>query len=189
MGARGPASAMGRRDATFFRISRFGENLRIGAIARGRKLNGEVGRVMTLFPILKEMLQRRGGGLRPETVGETTACGSPFSDHFARRPRLARPRLGRRERAGRPRSDCRVTVKKLRTHGLNPDDPKRLAEIGNAITTLRKEGPTGILLVGQYLDFCLDVADRFYIMDRGAIVALGPIAQLDDAIVKEHLTI
>jgi urea transport system ATP-binding protein len=39
------------------------------------------------------------------------------------------------------------------------------------------------------LDFCLGVGDSFYIMDRGAIVAEGPIAHLNDAIVKEHLTV
>ena len=47
----------------------------------------------------------------------------------------------------------------------------------------------GILLVEQYLDFCLDVGDCFYIMDRGAIVAEGPIAQLNDEMVKKHLTV
>ena len=39
------------------------ENLRIGAIAQGKKLNGEVDRVFQLFPVLKEMTQRRGGVL------------------------------------------------------------------------------------------------------------------------------
>ena len=41
----------------------------------------------------------------------------------------------------------------------------------------------------QYLDFCLDVGDNFYIMDRGSIVAAGPIAELNDEIVKQHLTV
>jgi urea transport system ATP-binding protein len=39
------------------------ENLRIGAVAQGRKLNGEVDRVFQLFPVLKEMTQRKGGVL------------------------------------------------------------------------------------------------------------------------------
>ena len=38
-----------------------------------------------------------------------------------------------------------------------------------------------ILLVEQYLDFCLEIADRFYVMDRGAIVARGDHAQLYSA--------
>src|SRR5712671_4677685 len=37
------------------------ENLRIGAVAQGKKLNGEVDRVFALFPVLKEMIQRKGG--------------------------------------------------------------------------------------------------------------------------------
>lgn len=39
------------------------ENLRIGAVAQGKKLNGEVDRVFALFPILKDMTQRKGGVL------------------------------------------------------------------------------------------------------------------------------
>src|SRR5439155_1043590 len=39
------------------------ENLKIGAIAQGRKLNGNLDRVLTLFPILKEFLPRKGGML------------------------------------------------------------------------------------------------------------------------------
>ena len=39
------------------------ENLRIGAVAQGKKLNGEVDRVFALFPVLKEMTQRKGGVL------------------------------------------------------------------------------------------------------------------------------
>src|SRR5689334_8447985 len=39
------------------------ENLRIGAVAQGRKLNGEVDRVFQLFPVLKDMLSRKGGVL------------------------------------------------------------------------------------------------------------------------------
>ena len=52
-----------------------------------------------------------------------------------------------------------------------------------------KEGEIGILLVEQYLDFCIDVGDRFYIMDRGSIVAQGGIPELNDEMVKQHLTV
>lgn len=160
------------------------ENLRIGAIAQGRKLNGEVDRVMALFPVLKEMLQRKGGVL----------SGGQQQQLAIGRALLTNPKvllLDEPTEGIQPNIIDQIgeTIKTLRTHGLNPDDPKRVEEIGNAIKSLRKEGQIGILLVEQYLDFCLDVADRFYIMDRGAIVAQGPIAQLNDAIVKEHLTV
>ena len=46
-----------------------------------------------------------------------------------------------------------------------------------------------ILLVEQYLDFCRELADIFAIMDRGAVVASGPVADLTDEVVKKHLTV
>ena len=60
---------------------------------------------------------------------------------------------------------------------------------GGAIQALRKEGEIGILLVEQYLDFCLEIGDSFYIMDRGSVVAQGAIAELSNEIVKQHLTV
>jgi len=81
------------------------------------------------------------------------------------------------------------TIKKLRSEGLKADKRDYLRETADAIKTLRTEGRIGILLVEQYLDFCLDVGDRFYIMDRGAMVAQGPISHLNDENVKRHLTI
>jgi urea transport system ATP-binding protein len=47
----------------------------------------------------------------------------------------------------------------------------------------------GILLVEQYLDFCLEVGDSFYIMDRGSVVANGPVSELNDDLIKQHLTV
>src|SRR5439155_10592378 len=78
------------------------------------------------------------------------------------------------------------TIKKLRADGLGHD---YVEEVGNAIQKLRAEGQIGILLVEQYLDFCLEVGDSFYIMDRGSVVAEGPISYLNDEIVKQHLTV
>jgi urea transport system ATP-binding protein len=46
-----------------------------------------------------------------------------------------------------------------------------------------------ILLVEQYLDFCRELADVFAIMDRGTVVATGPVEGLTDAVVKQHLTV
>jgi urea transport system ATP-binding protein len=160
------------------------ENLRIGAIAQGRKLNGEVERVFGLFPVLKEMTQRKGGVL----------SGGQQQQLAIGRALLTNPKvllLDEPTEGIQPNIIDQIgeTIKTLRTHGLSADDPKRVEEIGDAIKTLRKEGKIGILLVEQYLDFCLDVGDRFYIMDRGAVVAEGPIAHLNDDIVKQHLTV
>jgi len=77
-------------------------------------------------------------------------------------------------------------LKKLKTEGLH-ENP--VEEIQHAVKVLKQEQSLAILLVEQYVDFCRDVADRFYAMDRGAVVASGPIAALTDEVVKEHLQV
>ena len=162
------------------------ENLCIGAIAQGKKLNGEVDRVFQLFPVLKEMTRRRGGVL----------SGGQQQQLAIGRALLTNPKillLDEPTEGIQPNIIDQIgeTIKKLRADGLGDEteEKKRAEEIGNAIKMLRQEGQIGILLVEQYLDFCLDVGDRFYIMDRGSIVAEGPISQLNDDIVKQHLTV
>ena len=46
-----------------------------------------------------------------------------------------------------------------------------------------------ILLVEQYLDFAKELGDVFHIMDRGAVVANGPIAALNETVGKKYLTV
>jgi urea transport system ATP-binding protein len=46
-----------------------------------------------------------------------------------------------------------------------------------------------IMLVEQYLDFCREFGDDFAILDRGAVVASGPISDLGDEVVAAHLIV
>jgi urea transport system ATP-binding protein len=158
-----------------------GENLRIGAVAQSKRLNGELDRVLELFPILKGMLQRKGGVLSGGQQ-QQLAIGRALLTH----PKILL--LDEPTEGIQPNIIDQIgeTIKKLRTHGLERDGDE---EIYNAIRNLRKESRIAILLVEQYLDFCLDVGDHFYIMDRGAIVVSGPVSELSDDVVKRHLTV
>jgi urea transport system ATP-binding protein len=160
------------------------ENLRIGAVAQGKKLNGELDRVLLLFPVLREMLQRKGGVLSGGQQQQLAIGRALLTD-----PKILI--LDEPTEGIQPNIIDQIgqTIKTLRARGLSETDRHYEEEIGHAIRELRQESRLGILLVEQYLDFCLEVGDDFYILDRGAVVAAGPIAQLSDEIVKQHLTV
>ncbi len=137
------------------------ENLKISLVIHGKKANGQVDRVLDLFPILKEFLQRKGGLL----------SGGQQQQLAIARALLTNPK---------------VLLLDEPTEGIQPNI---IDQIGETLLKIKKEGALSILLVEQYLDFCLNVGDSFYIMDRGAIVASGPVAHLNDDLVKQHLTV
>ena len=137
------------------------ENLLIGAIAHGKKVNGKLDRIFGLFPILEEFLPRKGGML----------SGGQQQQLAVARALLTEPK---------------VLILDEPTEGIQPNI---IDQIGETIKMLRKEGTMSILLVEQYLDFCKELADTFAIMDRGAVVAAGPVSALTDEVVRKHLTV
>jgi urea transport system ATP-binding protein len=137
------------------------ENLLIGAVAQRKKVNGQLDRIFQLFPILKEFLSRKGGML----------SGGQQQQLAIGRALLTEPKL---------------LILDEPTEGIQPNI---IDQIGDAIKALREEGKMSILLVEQYLDFCKELADDFAIMDRGAVVASGPVTALTDEVVRAHLTV
>ncbi len=117
--------------------------------------------VFELFPVLEKMLPRRGGDLSG-----------------GQQQQLA---IGRALVTG-----PRVFVLDEPTEGIQPSVIK---DIGRAIEYLRDTAGLAIVLVEQYLDFCRQLADDLYIMDRGTIVHHGPASDLDKKNVRKHLSV
>ena len=137
------------------------ENLRVGLEA-GRKGSKEIPvEVFELFPVLKEMLKRRGGDL----------SGGQQQQLAIGRALVAQPDL---------------LLLDEPTEGIQPSI---IMEIEAAIRKLKQKGNVGILLVEQYLEFAGRLADSFCVMERGSIVTRGPISELTEEVVKRHLAV
>jgi urea transport system ATP-binding protein len=117
--------------------------------------------IFALFPVLKSMLSRRGGDL----------SGGQQQQLAIGRALVTRPRL---------------LVLDEPTEGIQPSIIK---DIGRALQFLRDEMGMTILLVEQYLDFCRELSDHIYVMDRGEIMHSGPASDLDLPDVKRHLMV
>jgi len=137
------------------------ENLETGYAPLKRSERDVPEHVFELFPVLKEMLGRRGGDL----------SGGQQQQLAIGRALTMRPKL---------------LVLDEPTEGIQPSIIK---DIGRAIRYLRDTAGIAILLVEQYLDFCRELADEVYIMDRGLVVHHGAAEDLDLPAVRRHLTV
>jgi urea transport system ATP-binding protein len=124
----------------------------------GRRISDEV---FELFPVLKEMLGRRGGDL----------SGGQQQQLAIGRAMVMRPKL---------------LVLDEPTEGIQPSIIK---DIGRAIGYLRGKGDMAIVLVEQYFEFARDLADRFAVMDRGQVVLAGTRAEMVEADVRRKLAL
>jgi urea transport system ATP-binding protein len=137
------------------------ENLETGYAVLPRRARSIPREVFDLFPVLGEMLGRRGGDL----------SGGQQQQLAIGRALVMRPRL---------------LVLDEPTEGIQPSIIK---DIGRAITYLRERGDMAIVLVEQYFEFARDLADRFAVMDRGQIVLAGTRAEMVEADVRRRLAI
>ncbi|MEE3214284.1 MAG: urea ABC transporter ATP-binding subunit UrtE [Pseudomonadota bacterium] len=137
------------------------ENLRTGLAARGDGLRQVPERIYELFPVLKEMRQRRGGDL----------SGGQQQQLAIGRALVLEPKLLILDKPG---------------EGIQPNI---VAQIGEVIRRLIADDGLTVLLVEQKLPFARRFADRFAILDRGRRVAEGDIAALSDDVVKRYLTV
>ena len=167
------------------------ENLQVGLVVHNR--NGAdartaLERVYDLFPILKDFLKRKGGVL----------SGGQQQQLAIGRALLTNPKLlilDEPTEGIQPSIIDQIgdTLKKLKAPAAPAaaidQAAKDVSEIKSAVKKLKETHALAILLVEQYVDFCREVADRFYAMDRGAVVVSGPIASLTDEVVKEHLQV
>ena len=137
------------------------ENLETGyaPLKRGqRKVPDEV---FDIFPVLKTMLNRRGGDL----------SGGQQQQLAIGRALTTRPKL---------------LVLDEPTEGIQPSIIK---DIGRAIQFLRGRGDMAILLVEQYFEFARELADRFIVMERGEVVAAGGRAELEGDEIRDRMAI
>lgn len=137
------------------------ENLRTGLAARSDGLKKIPERVYELFPVLKEMKNRRGGDL----------SGGQQQQLAIGRALVIEPKLLILDEPG---------------EGIQPNI---VAQIGQVIRQLINEDGLTVLLVEQKLPFARKYADRFVIMDRGRPVAKGEINELSNELIKQHLTV
>jgi urea transport system ATP-binding protein len=144
-----------------FPLLTVGENLVTGYAAAPKGERYIPDHVFELFPILKTMLNRRGGDL----------SGGQQQQLAIGRALVMRPKL---------------LVLDEPTEGIQPSIIK---DIGRAIRYLRDTAGIAVLLVEQYLDFCRELADQVHIMDRGQVVHSGSASDLDLPEVRRHLTV
>ncbi len=137
------------------------ENLRIGLRARSDASQRIPELVFELFPVLHQMLNRRGGDL----------SGGQQQQLAIARALVTQPD---------------ILLLDEPTEGIQPNV---VHEIGNIIKRLNQEIGLTVLLVEQKLPFARQVGDIFAIMDRGKVVATGNMPTLGEDLIRQYLTV
>ena len=137
------------------------ENLEIAFAAAPKGQRFIPDEIFALFPVLEQMLSRRGGDL----------SGGQQQQLAIARALITRPKL---------------LILDEPTEGIQPSIIK---DIGRVLSLLRERGDMAIVLVEQYLDFALDLCDRLCVLDRGRVKLVGQAQEVDQAAVRGLVTV
>jgi urea transport system ATP-binding protein len=137
------------------------ENLETGFAPLKRAERYVPEELFDLFPVLKTMLGRRGGDL----------SGGQQQQLAIARALVTRPK---------------VLVLDEPTEGIQPSIIK---DIGRTIAYLRDKGDMAIVLVEQYFDFARELADNWYVMDRGEVTLAGDRASMDEDEIRRRMSV
>jgi urea transport system ATP-binding protein len=137
------------------------ENLATGFAPLARSLRNIPDEIFALFPVLKEMPNRRGGDL----------SGGQQQQLAIARALVTRPRL---------------LILDEPTEGIQPSIIKQIERV---IRALAERGDMAILLVEQYFEFARDLAASYLVMQRGEIVLSGQREEMDEVAVRNYLTV
>ena len=137
------------------------ENLRVGLGLRTNGPRAIPSQIFALFPVLKQMLNRRGGDL----------SGGQQQQLAIGRALVLAPKL---------------LILDEPTEGIQPNI---VHEIGDILLKLNQEEGLTVLLVEQKLPFARRVASEFCILDKGRRVAAGSIGELTDQVARAYLSV
>lgn len=137
------------------------ENLQIGLGARSDGLTRIPEFIYELFPVLKEMLARRGGDLSGGQQ-QQLAIGRALA------------------------IDPKILILDEPNEGIQPNIVR---QIGDVITHLVDDKKLTVVIVEQKLGFARRVGQYFHLMEKGRVMAQGTIEQLSDELVSRHLSV